>query len=276
MGLGVRASDFLLLGQRSQAPQVISSMRESSAEAPLSAGNPHHRRLQAKGLPHRITVCPISRHPGFVATLERLLGGAEFKIRPLRLEPDSDRGPRLVSGKVPQRPRLPRASVFVLDLSSTRLEAEALIERIRSEQPRARIVDVQETASDEKVFPYLRLGVRGVVRYVDAEQDLASAARAVMSGDFWLQPRQLARFVDWMLAMPSYRGTLNEPAMLSRREREVLVAVLSGLTNKEIALGLHISERTAKFHVSHLLQKLGAHRRADLIAKQYKLWPAIS
>lgn len=246
-------------------------MSESRPEASSPSRSP-----RGKGSPHRITVCPISRHPGFVATLARLLGGGEFKICPLRLESEANRGPRLVSGKVPHGTRLPRASVFVLDLSSTRSEAEALIERIRTEMPNARIVVVKETAQDEKVFPYLRLGVRGVVRYTDAELELANAVRTVMSGEFWLPPRQLTRFVDWLLATPSYRGSLNEPGVLSRREREVLVSVLSGLTNKEIAAELHISERTVKFHVSHLLQKLGAHRRADLIAKQYKIWPAIS
>ena len=121
----------------------------------------------------------------------------------------------------------------------------------------------------------MRLGVRGVVRYADAESDLVTAVKTVMDGDFWVQPRQLARFVDWLLAAQAYRGAL-DPGSLSRRRREVLVAVLSGLTNKKIASTLNISERTVKFHVSHLLQKLGAHRRAELIAKQFKLWPALS
>lgn len=250
-------------------------MVDAPSQESVSADKPVARRLGNRALPQRITVCPISRHPGFIATLERLLGGAEFKLCPLRLEIDLNRGPRLVSGG-PEPSQLPRASVFVLDLSSTNMETMALIERIRSEQPQARIVAVKETANDDKVFPYLRLGVRGVVRYVDAENDLVAAVKTVLTGDFWLQPRQLARFVDWLLSSPSYRGTLNEPGMLSRREREVLVSVLSGLTNKEIASTLNISERTVKFHVSHLLQKLGAHRRADLIAKHYNLWPAIS
>lgn len=241
----------------------------------MSTGKPARGRVANRSSTQRITVCPISRHPGFIATLERLLGGAEFKLCPLRLEASPERGPRLVQGK-PQSTELPRASVFVLDLGSTNLETGALIERIRSEQPQARIVVVKETAKDENVFPYLRLGVRGVVRYADAETDLATAVKSVIGGDFWVQPKQLARFVDWLLSAPAYRGALNDPGMLSRREREVLVSVLSGLTNKEIAASLNISERTVKFHVSHLLQKLGAHRRADLIAKQYKIWPAIS
>lgn len=242
---------------------------------PAVRAKPGTRRSGVNSSTTRITVCPISRHPGFIATLERLLAGAEFKLCPLRLESNPERGPRLVRGK-PQHTQLPRALVFVLDLSSTHVETGALIERIRTELPQSRIVVVKETAEDESVFSYLRLGVRGIVRYAEAENDLVKAVQAAVDGDFWVDHKQLARFVDWLLAAPATRGTLNDPGLLSRREREVLVSVLSGLTNKEIAATLSISERTVKFHVSHLLQKLGAHRRADLIAKQHKLWPAIS
>jgi DNA-binding NarL/FixJ family response regulator len=153
---------------------------------------------------------------------------------------------------------------------------EALIDRIRAEQPRSRLLVVKETLKDEKVFPYLRLGVRGVVRYTDAESELAEAVKKVVEGDFWVSQKQLVRFVDWLLSTPSYRRTLGEPGTLSRREREVLISILNGLTNKEIASDLNISERTVKFHVSRLFQKFGAQRRSDLIAKQYQLWPVVS
>ncbi len=52
---------------------------------------------------------------------------------------------------------------------------------------------------------------------------------------------------------------------LSRREKEVADLLLENLSNKEIASRLHVSERTAKFHVSNLLAKYGVQRRADLI-----------
>ena len=61
------------------------------------------------------------------------------------------------------------------------------------------------------------------------------------------------------------RLKVDTSADLSRREREVLDALLENLANKEIASRLNISERTVKFHVSNLLSKLGVRRRADLI-----------
>jgi DNA-binding NarL/FixJ family response regulator len=245
---------------------------------------PSHRRgtrvrgnnapLRRRGLTRRLTVCPISRHPGLATTMEQLLAAAGFKVLSVRLERGGYPGRYSSGGDGIEIERLPDAEVFVLDADSANPGTGPLIERIRGWYPRAWLLIVKETLKDDRVFPYLRLGVRGIVRYADAEKDLAKAVRAVAGGDFWVSREQLVRFVDWVLAAPAYRYTPIEPGALSRRERYVLTSILNGLTNKEIASELSISERTVKFHVSHLLQKLGANRRGDLIAKHYQLWPA--
>jgi DNA-binding CsgD family transcriptional regulator len=85
--------------------------------------------------------------------------------------------------------------------------------------------------------------------------------------------RLLARFVDSVLKVIHSRGMPKGPADLSQREREALDALLENLSNKEIASRLRISERTAKFHVSHLLAKFGVRRRADLILLHYQNLP---
>lgn len=225
-------------------------------------------------LARRLTVCPISKHPGLVMTMEHLLTAAGFKVLSLRFEHGQDLGLYSVHGSGIDIEQLPHAAVFVLDVNSGSPGTAALVEHIRARYPRARLLILKETLNDEKVFPHLRLGVRGVVRYADAGNDLAKAVRAVAGGDFWVSREQLVRFVDWVLSVPAYRSTPIEPGALSRRERDVLTSILNGLTNKEIASELNISERTVKFHVSHLLQKLGAQRRGDLIAKHYQLGPA--
>jgi DNA-binding NarL/FixJ family response regulator len=56
------------------------------------------------------------------------------------------------------------------------------------------------------------------------------------------------------------------PVLLSRREREVAVLVARGLTNREIARTLVVSERTAENHVQHILTKLGFGTRAQIAA----------
>lgn len=229
--------------------------------------------LRTRPSSRRLTVCPISRHPGLVATMQRLLETSGLKVLLPHSASNQNSNYNSDDGNELDIKRLPPAAVFVVDANRANLGIEALIERIHALHPRSRLIVIKETLKDERVFPYLRLGVRGVVRYADAENELANAVKVVSTGDFWISREQLVRFIDWMLTAPISRGTLNDPGTLRRRERQVLSSILSGLTNKEIASDLNISERTVKFYVSRLLQKLGAQRRTDLIARHYQLWP---
>ncbi len=215
-----------------------------------------------------LAVCLISPHPGLLVSMQRILSRPGFRVKTLRLAS----GP----GHELKRLRLPPAVVYVLDATSSRPVTQTLIEMIRERFPRARTVVVKETLQDANVFEYLRVGARGTVRFVDARRELARAVRAVAEGGFWVRRAQLARFVDSILFNTVHHASLDEPGHLSRREREVLLAILEGLANKEISTKLHISERTVKFHVSKVLAKFGAQRRSDLIRRHYQLWPLAS
>jgi DNA-binding NarL/FixJ family response regulator len=198
----------------------------------------------------------------------RTLSGDGLSVRSVRL-------PHIPGHGIDHLPVM-RCGVYVLDASPNHLAAAPLIERIRDRYPDAELLVVKETLHDEEVFPYLRMGARGIVRYVDAPRLLARAVKTVAKGEFWLSPRQLGRFVDWLLAALPRHAAQGEPGYLSRRERQVLLSILQGLSNKEIGTSLHISESTVKFHVSHVLQKFGAQRRTDLLTRQGQLWPMAS
>lgn len=221
----------------------------------------------------RLLVCVISEHPGLLITIGRLLANPEFSVIKVRWSPKQQRILPQRAERSPTEKQFPNASVFVLDGNSLDFEAELWAESLRVQHPGAKLLIVKETAKDELVFPLLRMGAKGIVRYSEAERDLANAVRAVASGDFWVDRKQMVRFVDWLLSTLPYRRSLCNSGQLSRREREILTSVSRGLTNKEIASAFDISERTVKFHVSHLLEKLGARRRAELIARQYQASP---
>ena len=112
----------------------------------------------------------------------------------------------------------------------------------------------------------LRHGAKGLLTYAEGREQLARALSQISCGGFWVPRATLAAFVDSILnsSRPN-RLKVDASADLSRREREVLDALLENLANKEIASRLNISERTVKFHVSNLLSKFGVRRRADLI-----------
>jgi DNA-binding NarL/FixJ family response regulator len=62
------------------------------------------------------------------------------------------------------------------------------------------------------------------------------------------------------------RGLADQPGNLTRREREVTALVADGLTNRDIAGRLHLSERTVETHIAHILAKLALRRRGQLTA----------
>jgi DNA-binding NarL/FixJ family response regulator len=207
-----------------------------------------------RGLRRR-TVCLVSHHPLVLRELGNILSRKDFLLRVQRIEPSP----------VLEIQAAPRASLFVVDTEMSRQAAESVIVAITERSRAARILVVSERVVDQDAFALLRLGVKGFVLYKELEDKLPLALDIVSAGGFWAPRALLSRFMDEMVASTRGRRLAGRSAVISGRERVVLESLLENLTNKEIADRLHISERTAKFHVSNLLSKFGLRRRQDLI-----------
>lgn len=166
--------------------------------------------------------------------------------------------------------QLPRAAVYLVDAPAAWPAATAAVTSIQERVPAAPILVVAKKFTEAAAFPLLRLGVKGILRYSEVPAKLPLALRTIATGGYWVPRTLLSRFVDWVLSRARGRGRTAGPGALSRREREVLEALLENLSNKEIATRLNISERTVKFHVSNVLAKFGVQRRADLIVLSFQ------
>ncbi len=209
----------------------------------------------------RASVCLLAFHPLVLSEFQRLLDNETLAVHPKRLEAD------LIAD--PAKLNVPRAAVYVVESHGHRPTTEALVVAVLGRQPGARLVVVAENFDQSAAFPLLRLGAKGLMTFSEATEQLLRAVQEVASGGFWVPRTLLSRFVDETItSVRRPRGPAG-PARLSRREKEVLEALLENLSNKEIASKLNMSERTAKFHVSNLLAKYGVRRRADLILLTY-------
>ena len=208
-------------------------------------------------MPSRLTVCLLSPHPLVLSEFERLLSKQQFRVISKQLE----------STLAPDMRHLepPKAQVYVIDAHAARQATGALLTNILERQPNARLIVVGEQHNDSNNFSMLRLGVKGLLTYAEAREQLPRALPLVANGGFWVPRSLLSGFVDSILAGQGRRLKTDSVANLSRREQEVLDSLLENLSNKEIASKLNIAERTVKFHVSNLLSKFGVRRRADLI-----------
>jgi DNA-binding NarL/FixJ family response regulator len=210
-----------------------------------------------------LKVCLLSPHPMVLDELHRLLEDSGFQITSKQL--DSMLAPDL------RNLDLPKASVYVVDAHAAHQATGALLGNILDKHSGARLLVVGDKLKEADSHALLRQGVKGILTYAEAREQLARALPQVASGGIWVPRPVLSRFVDSILSNTQGRRLrADSPSELSRREQEVLSGLLENLANKEVADRLHISERTVKFHVSNLLAKFGVRRRADLILLCYQ------
>jgi DNA-binding NarL/FixJ family response regulator len=124
---------------------------------------------------------------------------------------------------------------------------------------------------DEYVFAAMRAGASGYLLKDTPARELVAAIRVIAQGDALLSPSVTRRLIEEFTRQPEPQA--NAPALpndLTEREREALVLLAHGLSNREIAAQMYIGEATAKTHVSRLLTKLGVRDRVQAVVLAYE------
>jgi DNA-binding NarL/FixJ family response regulator len=147
--------------------------------------------------------------------------------------------------------------VVLMDLLMPRLDGVAATKAIKQRYPDVEVVALTSFSEAERVHMALEAGAAGYL-LKDAEADeVAAAVRAAHRGEVHLDP-VVARKLTRSLVAPQRTATALTP-----RERQILVLVAQGKSNRDIADALVISERTARTHVSNVLTKLGLASRTQ-------------
>jgi DNA-binding NarL/FixJ family response regulator len=152
-----------------------------------------------------------------------------------------------------------RPDVVLMDLVMPGGGGLSAIRRMREQAPDTRVVVLTSFASDDQVIPAVQAGAAGYLLKDVEPSGLESAIRLVHDGEALLDP-QVAGQVMEQVAHPAPGGDL---ASLTPREREVLELLGRGMSNRELADTLVVSEKTVKTHVSSILMKLGVHDRTQ-------------
>jgi DNA-binding NarL/FixJ family response regulator len=149
--------------------------------------------------------------------------------------------------------------VVVMDLLMPEMDGIEATAEIKRTQPAVEVVALTSFIEEAKVTAALEAGATGYL-LKDAEADeVANAIRAAHAGEVRLDPQVARLLAERLRARPAVEG----PEPLTDREREVLALVAHGRSNKEIAVDLGITERTARTHVSNILGKLGLASRTQ-------------
>ncbi len=135
---------------------------------------------------------------------------------------------------------------------------------IRAERPETRVVMLTSYPDEEAVLSAIIAGASGYLLKQVRGRDLVAALESVGRGDSLLDPAVTEKVLQRVRAAAG--GENDELADLTSQERKILLLVAEGMTNKEIATDVFLSDKTVKNYVSSILSKLNLQRRTQAAA----------
>lgn len=159
------------------------------------------------------------------------------------------------------RAREQRPDVVLTDLDMPHMNGLLLAEALRRELPQIRVLILSMHCDADHVLRVIQSGARGYVLKEADPADLIQAIEAVARGDVFFSPDVARVALNHATRRP---GSLAGVPKLTPREREVLVGIAEGLSNREIAGRLGLGMRTVETHREHLMSKLNIHTIAGL------------
>jgi len=162
--------------------------------------------------------------------------------------------------------------VVLMDIRMPRLDGISATREVLEHENPPRVLILTTFDTDENVFDALEAGAVGFLVKDTPPSQLIDAVRAAMDGGAVISPGTTRRLVDRIVATRSAQATTDRALrdVLTARELEVLQMIARGLSNREMASRLFISELTAKTHVSRVLGKLGLRSRVQAAVLAYE------
>ena len=155
---------------------------------------------------------------------------------------------------------LPDVVLLDITIPGSGLKAAALI---AASSPITKMIMLTASEAEEDVLSALKAGARGYILKGVSGPDLVNIVRDVYAGEAYVTPTLAASLLSEMNARPEPRPVPRPLDDLTERERQILEKVAGGLSNKEIAQQLFLSEKTIKHYMTNILQKLHVRNRVE-------------
>jgi two-component system nitrate/nitrite response regulator NarL len=154
--------------------------------------------------------------------------------------------------------------VVLMDITMPGVDGLEATRRITAELPHVKVVILTVAEEDEKLFDAIKAGAQGYLLKDMEPKDLVEMLRGVVRGEAPISQGTAARILAEFTRQAQRADASAKPsARLTRREREVLILVAGGTTNKEIATALGIRPDTVKNHLQNILDKLHLENRVQ-------------
>ncbi|HZD56776.1 MAG TPA: response regulator transcription factor [Anaerolineales bacterium] len=161
--------------------------------------------------------------------------------------------------------------ILLLDLEMPEIDGVEALRQLRLIQPEIRVLVFTAFDTDERILGAVRAGARGYLLKGAPREEIFNAIRIVSQGGSLLQPVVAKKLIQRVAEVNQREQNKGLIESLTLREEEVLQLLARGMTNKEIASELVITERTVKFHVSSILRKMEKGNRTEAVRTAVEL-----
>ncbi len=170
---------------------------------------------------------------------------------------------------VPYRVKAMRTDILLLDIPALNANALEVLQKVHLRSPGTKGLISSVLVDEDLIAEALQWGIRGFLVNTGRWETYVKAIRAIHAGDVWISRQTLACILGNLLQNRGYTqdsSLLNSIEPLTTREREIVHWVAKGMTNKEVAMQLGISDKTIKTHLDHIFDKLKINRRMQLLS----------
>lgn len=166
-----------------------------------------------------------------------------------------------------------KPNVVLLDLGLRSQNSLHVVEIVKKEFPRAKIIVMDLAPVQADILQYVKAGANGFILKDASLNDLLITIRSVSKGITVLPPLLVDSLFSQIVdhAVRGGKSKLDGAVKMTKREREIIGLLSDGLTNKEMAQKIHISTFTVKSHIHNIMEKLALHTRLEVANYVYSV-----
>lgn len=142
----------------------------------------------------------------------------------------------------------------------------SILEQLREMNPQVRAVILLNSSSSDSILEAFHAGARGVFHIQEDSDVLRRCIRSVHKGQAWVSREQMTILLEALISTPKIRAVDRQGMnLLTKREAEVVRCLSEGMTNREIAERIGLSQHTVKNYLFRIFDKLGVSNRIELL-----------
>jgi DNA-binding NarL/FixJ family response regulator len=168
--------------------------------------------------------------------------------------------------------RTSKPQVIIIDLSLRNENGLRVVAHLSKEMPQTKVIGMGLIPSQQDIVDFVEAGASGFILKDATVEAVLETIRAVARGEKVLPPLLTGSLFSHVVTHALHKGgaRLHDAVHMTKREREVIVLIAEGLSNKEIASRLNLSTFTVKSHIHNILEKMALHSRLEIAAHAHR------